>query len=114
MLHEDIIKQMYTDFNNRNIANILKLFDADVEWPNGWEGGYVHGHHEVRDYWTRQWMEIDPVVTPVSFTKLTNGRLRVDVQQVVKDKNGVLIADSMVVHTYTFEGGLVKRMEIEA
>jgi hypothetical protein len=32
--------------------------DADVHWPNGWEGGYVEGHDEVRDYLTRQWKEL--------------------------------------------------------
>jgi len=26
-----------------------------VDWPNGMEGGRVHGHAEVRAYWTRQW-----------------------------------------------------------
>jgi hypothetical protein len=32
----------------------------DVDWPNGMEGGRVHGYDEVRAYWRRQWHVIHP------------------------------------------------------
>jgi hypothetical protein len=60
---------------------------ADVLWPNGWEGGYVQGHKEVRDYWTRQWKELNPKVEPVSFKERQDGEIEVQVQT-VKDMNG--------------------------
>jgi len=113
MLHENDIKQLYTDFNKRDINSVLNLFDVDVKWPNGWEGGYVHGHHQVRDYWTRQWTEIDPLVIPVGFNGLADGRLQVEVKQTIKDKNGQLIAEGAVMHIYTFRDGLISRMDIE-
>ena len=53
---------MYVAFNARDIGAILAVMTEDVEWPNGWEGGVVRGHAEVRDYWTRQWAAIDPTV----------------------------------------------------
>jgi hypothetical protein len=30
------------------------------------EGGVVHGHRGVREYWTRQWGLIDPTVEPLT------------------------------------------------
>ena len=112
MLPQDIIKQVYADFNKRDINGVLKFFTKDVEWTNGWEGGYVHGYHEVRDYWKRQWAEINPNVTPVGIKELEDGRLLVEVKQLVKDLDGNIVAESMVNHIYEFERGLIKRMVI--
>jgi hypothetical protein len=39
---------------------------ADVDWPNGWEGGRAVGHDQVRDYWEPQWTEIDSSVAPTA------------------------------------------------
>lgn len=85
----DLIKKAYTAFNARNIDAILLLMHQNMHWPNGWEGGYVSGHEEVREYWTRQWQELDPRVTLVSFNEEKDGQIVVDVHQVVKDKQGM-------------------------
>src|SRR5262245_5349307 len=82
-----------------------------VEWPNGMEGGYVHGHDAVRDYWTRQWRQIDPHVAPLRFTTDEAGRTVVDVHQVVRDLSGQVVAERMVRHVYAIEGGLIRRMD---
>jgi hypothetical protein len=108
----DIINQIYANFNKRDIDGVLKFFAPDVAWPNGWEGGYVHGHNEVRSYWTRQWAELDPIVTPTNIQQLTDGRLLVEVTQLVKDLAGNVVAESMVCHIYSFEGNLIKKMVI--
>jgi hypothetical protein len=83
-----------------------------VEWPNGWEGGYVRGHDAVRSYWTRQWAAVDPTVTPIGFAEEADGRLAVTVRQVVRDRSGALLADRSVVHVYRFVAGKVVHMEI--
>ncbi len=54
-----MFERLYERFNARDIDGVLAHLASDVDWPNGWEGGYVKGHDEVRDYWTRQWAEID-------------------------------------------------------
>jgi nuclear transport factor 2 (NTF2) superfamily protein len=108
-----LIHKAYDAFNNRDIDAVLQLLQPDVQWPNGWEGGWVNGWEEVREYWTRQWQEIDPHVTPVSLTEKEDDRVAVQVHQVVKDKNGLLLADGYVMHIYTFENELVQKMEIE-
>jgi nuclear transport factor 2 (NTF2) superfamily protein len=110
--NEHLLRKIYDEFNARHIDKVLSAFHKDVEWPNGWEGGYVHGHEEIRDYWTRQWKEIDPVVTPTA-VKQNNEAIEVTVHQLVKDKNGTVLMDKTIKHVYFFEDGLVKRMEIE-
>lgn len=84
----------------------------DVDWPNGMEGGRVHGHAEVREYWSRQWAVIDPHVEPRGFGADGTGRLVVDVHQVVSDLAGKVLADQMVQHIYLIEDGLIRSMEI--
>jgi len=111
-LNENILAQAYTAFNARNIDEVLVLMQPDVHWPNGWEGGYVEGHSAVRDYWTRQWRELNPYVEPVAFTQKEDGRIETEVKQVVKDHNGNLLFDGFVKHVYTIENGLIKSMEI--
>lgn len=112
-MQQETIQQMYAAFNERDIDGVLQFFTPDVAWPNGWEGGYVQGQEEVRHYWTRQWAEIDPFVTPEDYHQLPDGRVQVSVRQLIKDFDGNTIADSMVKHIYEFEGGLIKKMVIE-
>ncbi len=110
--YQKIIKQAYHSFNERNIDAIFSLMIEHVCWPNGWEGGYVKGQDEVRDYWTRQWKEINPVVTPVSIKKIDEDKFDVKVHQVVKDLNENILYDGIIHHIYTFEKGMIKSMEI--
>ena len=64
MKRETGLRAMYEAFNVRDIEAVLRQMTEDVDWPNAWEGGRVHGHDGVRDYWTRQWSAIDPTVKP--------------------------------------------------
>lgn len=110
---EDIIKKAYAAFNERNIGNALATMQNDVQWSKAWEGGYISGHDEIKQYWKRQWTEINPNVEPVGFSVRDNGSLEVQVHQNVKDLQGNLMFDGMVKHVYTFENGLIKTMDIE-
>jgi hypothetical protein len=83
----------------------------DVDWPNGMDGGRVQGHDAVREYWTRQWRSVDPHVTPVRFVA-EDGRIVVDVRQVIRDRAGKLVREEMVQHVYRLEDGRVRSMEI--
>lgn len=109
---EDLITKTYAAFNARDIDAVLAVMHADVDWPNGWEGGRVLGHDEVRKYWTRQWKMIDPSVTPERFVMEEDGRIVVLVRQVVRDLEGNVISEGMVEHVYRIEDGLIKSMEI--
>ena len=108
-----LIYRTYDAFNARDIDAVLATMVPDVDWPNGWLGGRMRGHGAVRDYWTRQWQEIDPSVTPVGFLVLSDGRLRLDVRQIVCDLQGNVLSEGTVGHVYTFRDGLIAKMEIE-
>jgi ketosteroid isomerase-like protein len=109
----DLLKSAYASFKVRDIDAALANMHPEVEWANGMEGGTEHGHQAVRAYWTRQWGLIDPHVEPLSFEEDGTGRVIVEVHQVVRDLGGTVIADRIVYHAYTFEEGLVRKMEIK-
>jgi ketosteroid isomerase-like protein len=110
---EDLLRQAYAAFNARDIDAALSLMSADVKWPNGMEGGVVHGHSGVRDYWTRQWGVINPTVEPLNIKTEPDGRFNVEVRQIVKDLKGAILVDRTVHHVYQLRDGLISSMEIQ-
>jgi hypothetical protein len=84
-----------------------------VRWSRAWEGDYATGHEEVRDYWLRQWQELNPQVEPTGFTQREDGKVEVAVHQLVKDMKGQVLFDGPVKHVYIIEDGLIKQMDIE-
>jgi len=110
---QDLIGKAYSAFNVRDIDEVLLALHPNVRWANGWEGGYVNGHKEVRDYWTRQWKELDPNVEPVGFKERDDGKLEVQVQQIVRTLDGNVLFEGEVKHIYSFKDGLILSMEIE-
>jgi ketosteroid isomerase-like protein len=110
---QEILIAAYREFNARHLDAVLALMHSDVTWPNGMEGGYVHGHEGVRDYWTRQWAMLDPHVEPVKMEGDAHGRAVVEVRQVVRDLNGQVLLDTTVHHAYTIRERLIVRMDIE-
>jgi hypothetical protein len=105
------IDRVYSAFNARDIDGALALMHEDVNWPNGWQGGRIQGRDAVRDYWTRQWKEIDSSVEPVDHT-VSGERVAVTVHQVVKDLEGNVLSEGRTSHVYTLRDGLVARMDI--
>ncbi len=103
----------YAAFNARDIDAVLAQMVEDVDWPNAWEGGRIRGREAVRDYWTRQWAEVDPKVEPTSFTHRPDGSIAVEAHQVVRGLDGTLLDERDVRHVYVFRGDLVARMDIE-
>jgi SnoaL-like domain len=110
---QPLLESAYAAFNARDIDRALRIMTPDVEWPNGMEGGFVHGHAAVRAYWTRQWGMIDPHVRPVGFALRPDGRVEVTVHQVVRSLAGEVLVDQTVRHVYAFADGLVRRMDIQ-
>ncbi len=108
----ETLRDVYDAFNARDIDTVLSAMHPEVEWPNGWEGGYVFGREGVRDYWTRQWKAIDPHVEPVSFETDESGSIVVKVHALIRDLEGKIVSDGHVVHVYQFEDGLIRSMEI--
>jgi len=111
--NQALIKKAYAGFNNRNIDAVLAIMHPNIHWPKAFEGGYVIGHEAVRTYWTRQWSEINPKVEPLAITERPDGKVEVEVDQLVKDLEGNILFDGKVKHVYVIAGGLLQQMDIE-
>ncbi len=113
MDERELLTGAYRDFNARRLDAVLERMQPDVVWPNGMEGGFVHGHEGVRDYWMRQWAVLDPQVEPIEINQDAQGRWVVKVHQVVHDHDGKLLVDQVVLHAYSIRDSLIARMDIE-
>jgi hypothetical protein len=107
----ELIQGGYEAFNRRDIDAALAAMVPGVEWANGWEGGHVRGHAAVRDYWTRQWQELDPQVTPVDIA-VDGTSVDVLVDQIVRRPDGSEVSAGQVRHRYRLSDGLIARMDI--
>jgi ketosteroid isomerase-like protein len=109
----ELLTAVYAAFNRRDIEGVLALMRPDVDWPNGMEGGRVHGCDEVRAYWRRQWGILDPHVEPIRMEEDDKtGSTVVDVHQVIRDLSGNILKDQIVQHVYSFRDGLIERMDL--
>ncbi|HEX5154094.1 MAG TPA: nuclear transport factor 2 family protein [Parafilimonas sp.] len=57
---EDIksfFKNIYQDFNKRNMESVIDNMTDDVRWANGMEDGYIYGRAAVREYWKAIWFD---------------------------------------------------------
>jgi hypothetical protein len=108
-----LISQIYAAFNKRDIDGALAFMSEDVSWPKASEGGRVVGKQAIREYWTRQWAEFDPLVKVLEVIAHENGTIHVKVHQLVKDLKGNILSDTELWHVYHFTDGLIDRMEIK-
>ena len=82
------IRRLYACFNVHGIDDVLVLLADDVARANGMEGGHMHGHQALRDYWTRQWAIVSPHVEPVAFAEIEDKAVAVEVIQTIRDSEG--------------------------
>lgn len=115
-----VIKEIYGRFNARDIDGVLAALADDVTWANGMDGGHVHGHEGVRDYWTRQWAVVNPHVEPIAFQQTEDGAIAVEVIQSIRDLNGQLLSgqthglkDKTVIHIFRMDRNKVTRFDIQ-
>ncbi len=103
--------ELYRNFNDRNIEAVISQMAENVKWANGMEGGFVYGHHGVREYWTRQFSMVSSSVIPLAIVE-ENGRINIKVHQVVHDLNGKLLADEIVCHIFRLENNKIAEFVI--
>lgn len=108
----ELLKHLCDRFNARDMEAVLATMHPDVVWANGLEGGHVHGHDGVRDYWARQWAEIDSHAEPAGFSIGADGTTEVEVHLTARDLKGNLLFDQMGVHIFRIENGLIRRFDI--
>jgi len=103
---------IYDHFNKRDIDFVIGNMTSDVKWANGMDGGFVHGHEGVREYWTRQFKLVSSNVTPLDVIE-NNDKIRINVRQVVHDLEGKLLADELVTHIFKLDNDKIASFEIE-
>jgi len=113
MINQELISQVYSAFNQRDIDATLVLMSENVSWPKASEGGRVVGKQAIRDYWTRQWAEFDPRVEVLEVVDHEMGKTDVKVHQLVKNLKGDVLSDTELWHVYTIANGLIERMDIK-
>jgi ribosomal protein S18 acetylase RimI-like enzyme/ketosteroid isomerase-like protein len=109
---EQLLRRAYEAFNARDIEGALATMHADVDWPNGMEGGRLHGHQEVREYWRRQFDLIDSRVELRQVEQRPDGQVIATVRQLMRDRAGKVVLDRTVEHRFVIAGGLIERMDI--
>jgi hypothetical protein len=113
MINQELISQVYSAFNQRDIDATLVLMSENVSWPKASEGGRVVGKQAIRDYWTRQWAEFDPRVEVLEVVDHEMRKTDVKVHQLVKNLKGDVLSDTELWHLYTIANGLIERMDIK-
>jgi hypothetical protein len=108
-----LMSAIYAAFNERNIDGALALMSEDVSWPKASEGGRVVGKQAIREYWTRQWTEFDPLVNVLEVVDRESGVTGVKVHQLVKDREGNVLSDTELWHVYSSADSLIDRMDIK-
>jgi hypothetical protein len=109
---QQFLRDLYEAFNKRDVEAVIAQMQPDVEWANGMDGGYVHGHDEVRAYWRRQFQVIEPQLEVLRFNKDDEGRYVISVHQVVRDLNGQVLLETTVGQRFAMRDGLIQRFDV--
>ena len=89
----ELLLRAYLAYNAQDAGRLLTLVTDDVDWPDG-AGGRMHGRLALAAYWTEQWSRVRTHDHPVAFHELDDGRVAVDVEQVVRSLDGVTVSCS--------------------
>ncbi len=109
---EQLLKHLYDRFNARDMDAVLATMHPDVVWANGLEGGYVHGHNGVREYWTKQWAAMDSRADPLGFSIKVDRSAEVLVHLTARDHEGKVLFDTNAIHVFRLHNGLISRFDI--
>jgi len=104
-------RELYTNFNERKIELVISRMTDKVKWANGMDGGYVYGHDDVMEYWTKQFQVVSSKVIPLTINR-EGEAVKIKVHQVVQDLNGKLLADEIVYHYFHLENEKIVSFEI--
>src|ERR1700759_3029801 len=107
-----LISQAYAAFNRRDVEGTLSQMTEAGSWPKASEGGRVVGKQAIREYWTRQWADFDPVLEVLEVVNREDGKTGVQVHQLVKNREGDVLSDTQLWHVYTIQNNLIERMDI--
>lgn len=109
--HEALLTRLYEAFNRKDIEAVVGSLHPEVSWPNLFAEGRLQGREAMRVMWREQFSTINPEATPIAFTTLPDGRVRVEITYVVRTMDGKVFTEEKAVNTYAFRDGQVIGME---
>lgn len=107
-----LVGRLYDANQRRDLEAFRALVAPQLEWPDVTRGGVLTSPEAVGDYWAYNDSIIRVEITPVEIHVTEDGRIVVDVNQVVWNRSGKLWSDLCVRHCYTLRDGLFWRMDI--
>lgn len=108
-----LLRDCYAAFNSRAVEEALALAHPRVDWPDAVTGGRLFGREQVRAYWLEQFAGFDPYLEPLSMRVEPDGRIGVEVHQVLCELTGRTLDEARVRHLYTLADGLIARLDVE-
>jgi NAD(P)-dependent dehydrogenase (short-subunit alcohol dehydrogenase family) len=109
---EDIVRRAYAAFNERQTDAGVALMDAEVDWPNVPEGGFIHGRDGVRRHWAEQFQTVDPHIEVNEINEAGNGQIEAHVRQRIRGPDGHDLPYEQAIHLFTIANDHITRMEI--
>jgi hypothetical protein len=108
-----LLTKVYDAYNRQDFAAFSAYLTLDVDWPNQLQGGRVVGHDAVAAQWRETARSIQVDLAPVTFSLQPDGRVAVNVNQIVRNLGGQIWSDTCVRHLFTLEGGMIARLDVE-
>jgi len=108
-----LLAKVYDAYNRRDFEAFSAMLTPDVDWPDLVEGGRLTGRDALFAYWARNDRSITVDSAPVSFADLPDGRIAVNVNQIVRNLAGQIWSDSCVRHIFALRDGLIARLDVE-
>jgi len=108
-----LLTKVYEAYNRHDFADFSTFLTPDVDWPNQLQGGRVIGPDAVNAQWRETAQTIVVDLAPVTFAVAPDGRIAVDVNQIVRNLNGQIWSDSCVRHLFTLDGDRIARLDVE-
>ena len=108
-----LLLRAYAAYNRRDVEALVALVSDTVDWPDD-DGGRLRGPDQVRAYWTQQWARTHTHDEPVALRRQVDGRIAVDISQVVRAPDGSVISRGGFRHLHRTDGDRIAQMDIEA
>jgi ketosteroid isomerase-like protein len=110
---EEIVREAYTAFNNRDIDHAVALMDPEVSWPDVVDGGSVRGRDGVRRHWREVFATAEPRIELGGIERRPDRSIAAHVRQVVSGPDGQTISDEHLLHVFRIDDELITRMDVE-
>jgi ketosteroid isomerase-like protein len=109
---EDLVRRAYRAFNDRDIEAAVALMHPEVSWPDATTGEIIRGSHALRWHWRTVFGHMHPILELDDLRERSDGLLEAVVRHILRDPDGTVLQDDRLVHLFTIEDGLIKRVEI--